>query len=341
MSNSSHQSQVPIIDIAPWFAADEAARDSVADEVGKACEEWGFLIVAGHQVDGALMTSVANVSRAFFDLSTEEKLRSNAAGTRAGRGYYRMEAKSLARTLGVKNAPGDLRESFRIGAEPDVAQGSTLTEQAAGHFASNIWPRQPAEMRAIWSAYYDACSALSSEMMRICARALALPDDWFDDKIDRATSNLIAQNYPPLEKPPMPGQIRNGAHTDFGTLTLLMTENKPGGLQVMGRDGEWHDVRPVPGTYIVNLGDMMAQWTNDRWRSTLHRVVNPPLEAGETARRLSIVFFHTPNYDATITCIPSCANEGNPPKYAPILAGEHIAQKLKAVESVAEEKPAA
>jgi isopenicillin N synthase-like dioxygenase len=93
----------------------------------------------------------------------------------------------------------------------------------------------------------------------------------------------------------------------------------------------------VPGAFIVNLGDMMAQWTNDRWRSTLHRVVNPPSDAGAAARRLSVVFFHTPNYDATIACIPSCTDAAHPPKYAPILSGEHIARKLKAVESVSKE----
>jgi isopenicillin N synthase-like dioxygenase len=324
---------VPLIDISSWFGGSEAARDCVARSYGEACEQWGFLLVSGHQIDPVLMRDVADISRDFFDLPLDEKLACDATGNIGGRGYYRMEAKSLARTLGDKNAPGDLRESFRIGAEPRTDDPATLGPEAAGHFAPNSWPEQPRDMRDIWTAYYRACDALSVEMMRICARALSLPDTWFDDKIDRATSNLIAQHYPALEKAPVPGQIRNGAHTDFGTLTLLMAEDKPGGLQVMGRDGEWHDVRPVPGAFIVNLGDMMAQWTNDRWRSTLHRVVNPPADAGAAARRLSVVFFHTPNYDATIACIPSCCDAAHPAKYEPIRSGEHIARKLRAVET--------
>jgi isopenicillin N synthase-like dioxygenase len=324
--------EVPIINIAPWFDGDAAARKAVAQAVGDACVEWGFLVVSGHGIDPALMKSVAEVSRAFFDQPVEEKLRSDAV---AGRGYYRMEAKSLARTLGDTKAPGDLRESFRIGVEPVADDPYTTAPAAAGHFEPNLWPARPAAMRAAWERYFDACGRLTVDLMHICATALDLPEDWFDHKIDRSTSNLIAQNYPKPAKPPVPGQIRNGAHTDFGTLTLLMTEDKPGGLQVMGTDSQWHDVRPIPGTYIVNVGDMMAQWTNDRWRSTLHRVVNPPLDAGEASRRLSVVFFHTPNYDAIIECIPSCTDAGHPPKYAPIRSGDHIAAKLKQVESVA------
>jgi isopenicillin N synthase-like dioxygenase len=324
---------VPLIDVSPWFGGSEAARDGVARSFGEACEQWGFLLVSGHQIDSLLMSDVADISRSFFDLPLEEKLACDATGSVGGRGYYRMEAKSLARTLGDNNAPGDLRESFRIGAEPRAGDAATFTPQAAGHFAPNPWPKRPQGMRDIWTAYYRACDALTVEMMRICARALSLPDAWFDDKMDCATSNLVAQHYPALEKAPVPGQIRNGAHTDFGTLTLLMAEDKPGGLQVMGLDGEWHDVRPVPGAFIVNLGDMMAQWTNDRWRSTLHRVVNPPADAGAAARRLSVAFFHTPNYDATIACIPSCCDATHPAKYEPILSGEHIARKLRAVET--------
>jgi isopenicillin N synthase-like dioxygenase len=296
---------------------------------GDACEEWGFLALAGHGIDQGLMHQAAQVGKEFFDLPTAEKLRCGNAG---GRGYYAMEAKSLARTLGDATAPGDLRESFRTGVEAVPGDPYTDAPDAAGHFAPNLWPQRPTRMRQVLESYFDACSRLTGDLMQLCARALDLPETWFDDKIDRSTSNVVAQHYPALDRAPVPGQIRNGAHTDFGTLTLLMAEDRPGGLQVMSLDGAWRDVRPIPGTYIVNLGDMMAQWTNDRWRSTLHRVVNPPLDAGAASRRLSVVFFHTPNYDALIECIPSCTDAAHPPKYAPILSGEHIARKLRQVE---------
>ncbi len=326
---------VPVIDIAPWFTGDSSARAAVAQAVGDACSKWGFLILKGHGIDPQTMQAIKDVTYAFFDLPLEEKLKCDSSGRPGGRGYYRIASKSHARTRGDLKAPGDLRETFFVGAEQIPGSTYTATPEARRHFAPNVWPSQPQNMRAIWQNYLVRCNALAADLLHICARALDLPEYWFDDKIDFPISTLTAQHYPKLDKPPAPGQVRSGAHTDFGTLTLLMTEDKPGGLQVMGTDGQWHDVRPVPGAFIVNLGDMMAQWTNDRWRSTLHRVVNPPLDAGEAARRLSIVYFHTPNYDAVIECIPSCTDAAHPPKYPPVRAGEHLAQKLQQTDSVA------
>jgi isopenicillin N synthase-like dioxygenase len=326
--------KVPVIDISPWYSGDQASRDAVAHAVGEACEKWGFLIVSGHSIDASLIGSVRSVTRGFFDLPADEKLACDSVGRPGGRGYYRVASKSHARTRGDTMAPGDLRETFFVGMEAEPGDSYTAAPEARRHFAPNVWPVKPAGMQELWIQYFAACNALAADLLQICARALDLPDDWFRDKIDRPISSLTAQHYPKLERPPEPGQVRSGAHTDFGTLTLLLAEDKPGGLQVVGLDGEWHDVRPMPGAYIVNLGDMMAQWTNDRWRSTLHRVVNPPLDAGDAARRLSIVYFHTPNYDATIECIPSCCDAAHPPKYAPIAAGAHLAEKLRQTDSV-------
>ena len=328
------ENRVPVIDIAPWFSGDTVARDAVARDVGAACEKWGFLIVAGHGIDAALIEAARTVTRSFFDLPVEEKLLCDSTGRSGGRGYYRVASKSHARTRGDAKAPGDLRETFFAGMEAIPGDPYTSTVDANRHFAPNVWPSQPHDMRKIWEQYFAACNAVARDLLHICAKALNLPENWFDDKIDRPISTLTAQHNPKLDRPPEPGQVRSGAHTDFGTLTLLLTEDRPGGLQVMGTDGIWYDVKPVPGAFIVNLGDMMAQWTNDRWRSTLHRVVNPPLDAGEAARRLSIVYFHTPNYDTVIECIPSCTDPAHPAKYAPIEAGKHLAEKLQKTDGV-------
>jgi isopenicillin N synthase-like dioxygenase len=330
--------QIPVIDIAPWFTGAATARDAVAREIDAACTEWGFLLVKGHGIDAGLMQHVKDVTYAFFDLPVEEKSEYAAAKRGSGgRGYYPLVSKSHARTRGEKDAPGDLRESFFAGVEPIDGDIYTTCSEANRYFAPNVWPRRPMEMQAVWENYYRACGDLSRELMRICARALGLADSWFDDKVDRPISTLATQHYPKLETPPLPGQVRSGEHTDFGSLTLLLTEDRPGGLQIKGRDGAWHDIRPVPGAFIVNLGDLMAQWTNDRWRSTLHRVVNPPLEAGDAARRLSIVYFHQPNYDALVECIPSCTDAGHPPKYAAVTSGDHLTAKLRQVDSVAKQ----
>ncbi len=324
---------VPLIDLRPWFLGDDEERSKVARTFGRACEEWGFVLVKGHGIDPLLCDSMKEITRAFFDLPIGEKLAVSAAA-HGGRGYFRLASKSHARTRGVTDAVGDLRETYFSGMEPRPGDAYTNAPSARGHFAPNVWPESFPEMGRIWAEYMRACNHVASEMLRMSARALSLPDDWFSDKIDKPISTLTAQHYPALEKPPEPGQIRSGAHTDFGTLTLLMTEDRPGGLQVQSLGGEWKDIRPVPGAFIVNLGDMMSRWTNDRWRSTLHRVVNPPPTAGDAARRLSIVYFHTPNYDAVIECLPTCRENGGSALYPPILAGEHLAEKLRKTDSV-------
>jgi len=128
----------------------------------------------------------------------------------------------------------------------------------------------------------------------------------------------------------VPGQLRAGAHTDFGTMTILKPDAAPGGLQVRTPAGEWAPVKAPPGALVVNIGDMMARWTNDRWVSTLHRVVNPPPDAALGSERLSIGFFHQPNYDALVECLPSCRGAGEPPRYPAVRAGDHLHAQFSA-----------
>ena len=277
--------EVPVIDIsqdASWA-------------VKKACSEWGFLVVSGHGVSEDLIDNMFKTSYDFFDLNEEEKQKYDR--TEVGRGYYSVRAKALARTYGDLDAPGDEKESFTSGDEVVEGDPYYFTPEAEGHFTENIWPNS--DMKQIWTEYKKSCQG-------VCDRILNLMNCTL--KADRPLSTLIAHNYP--EQKTKPEGIRAGAHTDFGTLTLLLTENKPGGLQVMGLDDEWHNVQPLPYTFIVNLGDLMKRW-NDNWRSTLHRVVNPPLNSD--SRRVSIVYFHSPNYDTDVNGIT---------------AGEHLMHKF-------------
>ena len=137
---------------------------------------------------------------------------------------------------------------------------------------------------------------LAARIMRVFAVALKLPEDYFAGVIDRPVSALRALNYPHPTVPPQPGQLRAGAHTDYGSLTILLPEAKSGGLQIFTPEQEWRPVPPVPGAFIINIGDLMALWTNDRWVSTLHRVVNPAPDAKGSTRRQSFAFFHQPNW---------------------------------------------
>ena len=134
-------------------------------------------------------------------------------------------------------------------------------------------------------------------------------------------------NYPEPAGTVETGQLRAGAHTDYGCMTILRTEDAPGGLQVQTRGGEWVDVQAVPGSFVVNLGDMMARWTNDRWPATLHRVAVPSPDRALGSRRLTLVFFHDPRADAVVECIPSCADKAHPPQYEPITALAHVQAK--------------
>lgn len=318
---------VPIIDVSPYLSGREAHRGDVAEQIDRACRDIGFLVVSGHGISPELVDAMDDASRAFFDLPLEEKMRVVCPAPDVTRGYYPLEEESVARSRG-EYAPGDLNESFMVGpmnVEPDEYHHGPA---AGHHFAPNLWPERPSSLREVYTAYFEAMTGLANALMRLFALALHQPETFFDDMIDRPISRIRVRNYPAPCKPPAPGQLRVGAHSDYGSLTILKTEDKPGGLQVFNKAGEWVDVPTVPGCFIVNLGDLMARWTNDYWVSTLHRVVNPPMERAAGSRRQSLVFFHNPNYDAVIECIPSCRSEVGPAKYPATTSGEHLRSRF-------------
>ncbi len=318
---------VPIIDLAPSFSGDAHACRAVAAEIGKACETVGFLMVTGHGIPQEMIDDVDRLSREFFDLPHDERLKiAMDAGTKH-RGYRFVGQSTVSASIGEERPP-DLREQFVIGPEPISGDPYYQRPGAERFFVANVWPEQPAGLRPVLQAYYAACGRLSTHLMRMFALALDLPESYFDDKVDRHITNFNAVHYPRQAVPPKPGQLRAGAHCDFGSLTLLATDGSPGGLQVQ-LDGEWHDVMPVRGAFIVNLGDLMARWTNDRWRSTMHRVVNPPQGVAATSRRLSLVFFHQPNFDAMVECLPTCLAPGETAKYPPVTSGDHLALQIQ------------
>ncbi len=309
---------VPVIDLTPFREGSEEGKRAIARQVGEACEQIGFLTIVGHGVSEDLVRRIADVSRRFFDLPMEEKqkVKVNSIGV----GYVPLQIESLAASLG-KKTPGDLKESLNTGRDLD----------------HDRWPENPSELKSIWIEYFQATNNLAKTIMRVFALALDLPEDYFDDKIDPPLAFMRVINYPDQPEDPLPDQLRAGEHTDYGTLTILRPENVPGGLQVRNRAGEWLDVVTVPGSYVINIGDMMQYWTNDRWISTVHRVVNPPRDKSTGSRRQSIVFFHTPNENTLISCLDSCCSADNPAKYPPILSGEHLRQKSSKAGTLAEE----
>ncbi len=316
--------EVPVLDVGPFRAGDAAQKHAIAARVGQAINDIGFLVITGHGVDATLISRVQAASNAFFDLPEAEKMAVLRPAPDVTRGYIPLEAESVGRSQGV-DVPGDLNESLMIG-PVDVPDGDTYFHGplAGRHFHPNLWPARPAELRNLYEDYFRAMGLLAVDLMSMFALALALPEDFFADKIDRHISRLRVRNYPAPTQLPKPGQLRAGAHCDYGSLTILRAEDKPGGLQVLNRAGDWVDVPIAPDSYIVNIGELMARWTNERWRATLHRVVNPPAEHMAASRRLSLVFFHNPNYDAPVEALPGTVPSGETPKYTATTSGDHL-----------------
>jgi isopenicillin N synthase-like dioxygenase len=297
----------------------------VGREMDDTLREVGFFQIVDHGVPDAVADRCWNVTQSFFDLPLDAKL---AVERPEGGlyGYFPMLTESLAQSLDAM-APGDLKESFNMG--PGILAGHTpVDEIEASLFSQNRWPAAAPEMKAAWESYYSAMSGLADRLMSIFALGLDLPADFFADKIDRSPSALRAINYPEQSLPPQEGQLRAGAHTDYGTLTILRQELGRGGLQVHdGKTDSWVDIPPIAGGYVINIGDLMARWTNDRWTSTLHRVVNPDAGSTVSTRRQSMPFFHNANYSTVVECLPSCLADGEAAKYEPVLAGPHLAGK--------------
>lgn len=310
---------VPIVDLA-------RPADEVALELDRVCHEIGFFQIVGHGVDTAMLDHTWSTVRAFFDLPEADRMVAAKPFADYPFGYVPMAGETLANSLSYGGQP-DLKETFNMG--PVDALGAEPTDpDEALLFSPNLWPSVMPEFRVAMETYFRAMDALSGRLMSLFARALGLDPMFFADKIDIGTCAMRAINYPDQAVPPVPGQLRAGAHTDYGTLTVLRQDDAPGGLEVLDKNTDtWVPVPSVPGAFVINVGDMLAQWTNDRWRSTLHRVVNPP--TGASARRQSMAFFHNANYWCEVACFPTCTSTDNPPKYAPVFAGPHLVSKFK------------
>jgi isopenicillin N synthase-like dioxygenase len=321
-------SDIPAIDIVPFLQGDSAGKRAVADAVATACREIGFLVISGHGLPQETLNKAISGGFEFFDLPPETKAKWHPTGTARQRGYHRVATRSLASTIGEKTPP-DLRESLFLGPVDDHRAHYAHLAEAETAYAPNTIPNEPDGFDTALVELYRGFERLSLDMLRIFAVALDLPEDHFRQLMTRHFSIFGMHHYPVLEIAAEPGQLRAGAHTDFGAMTILaMTEGK-GGLEARTPDGRWLPVLPKPGDLVVNLGDMMQRWTNDRWVSTLHRVVVP--DTGDAqSRRMSVGYFVHPNFDADIRCIPSCLAPGAEPRHPDITAGAHIRMKIDA-----------
>jgi len=318
---------IPVIDIAGFETGDTTTRGSIANAIARAVEEIGFLTVTGHGIPKATIQRMRDSAWTLFGLPVEVKLGASDSVMNLNRGYTPFLGEYNGST-GDDKAPADLREGYIFGPFDRPNELYYTAPEAAFAFQDNIWPESVPGLVEAFKDYYLALEGFNIRLMRVFAAALGLPIGYFRDKYDRHASTVRVLHYPAQVEVPPDGQMRCGAHKDFGSHTILLTDDTPGGLQVHTREGEWVDAIPPADAFVVNIGDLMMMWTNDRWLSNMHRVVNPPASAGQAAARLSVAYFVHPNRDAVIECIPTCRRDGAEPRHTSVLAGDHRSRIL-------------
>lgn len=309
-----------VIDIDPFIHGDGEDRAKVARGLAEAFEGTGFAVIVGHGIPESLVQDTYDALLEFFSLPMGEKESYMPPEKAKGRGYLPIGIESVAKTL-TGETPPDLCEALVFGA---------LHRELKGIVGKpNIWPDRPASLKPLISVYCDRMVALTGRLARMSALALDLQEDYFDPFFADPALTLRFVNYPDQIEPPKPGQLRYGEHHDYGALTILRQDTAPGGLEIW-QDGEWLDARRVPESFVINVGDLMSRWTNDRWHSTLHRVSNPSRELTGSTQRLSLVAFAGPNEKKEVVCLPTCCDADHPARYEPVIAGEYIRDKIAA-----------
>ena len=299
---------LPVIDISGLTSADESDRREVGRRIGEACRDRGFFYLVGHGVPEAMIAEALAVCRAFFDLPQASKEAVDKSLSAANRGYEPLGGQTLE-----PGALPDLKEGFYIGAEAEPGRFNQ---------GANQWPQDLPAMPQLMLAYHAKLSALAERLMSGLALSLDMPEAAFTNFCRDPIAILRLLHYPP-QPAAAPGRGA-GAHTDFGALTILLQDGV-GGLEVYDRAaGDWTAAPPMAGAYVVNLGDLIARWTNDRYRSTPHRVVN---RSGR--RRYSMPFFFSGAPDYGVACLPGCLAPGEQPKYPPTTVEAHMKERYR------------
>lgn len=302
---------LPVIDLS-LLSGTADQQQQLAQKLADACLHTGFFYIAGHGIADELIQRTFRESRALFDLPENQKEAINKSLSRANRGYEPLKGQTLE-----PGTPPDLKEGFYIGEELD--DSDPRVQEGRFNHGANQWPEALPGFREVMTEYFSALNQLSARIMEALALSLGLSQDFFEDFCKQPLSTLRLLHYPPQPPNPAPGENGCGAHTDFGGVTILLLDDNPG-LQVWDAANEqWINANPIPGTFVVNLGDMIARWTNDRYRSTLHRVVN-----SSGAERYSVPFFYSGNPDHEVRCLDTCLAEGDQPHYPPTTVEAHL-----------------
>jgi len=321
---------IPIIDFTGFHTGDLETRRAVGARLTEAAETIGFAVISGHEIDPAIGAALRDAGLRFFDRPLDEKLSVRRPRNDQNRGYIPYGEETLVRMAGGESPP-DYKEVFAIGPDDTPDTPYFTGPESYPSFAPNLWPDGPDDLRPKMLAYWRVMEGLMRMLGRAFCLGLDMPEGNFDDILNGThSSQLRLLHYPRPTTPPEPGQLRAGAHTDLGMMTILRNDPAPGGLQARTRDGRWIDAPAIENTYILNIGDLLMRWSNDRLRSTPHRVMVPPEDAGAEARRLSIGFFVGPRYNAMVECFPTCQSAEQPAKYPPITVHDYRTARFAA-----------
>ena len=305
---------IPSVDLADFTEGNKETKAAFVKELGKAFEEIGFVAVKNHGLNDALCAELYAQVKGFFTLSKEEKEAYEIEGLAGQRGYV-----SFGKEHAKNKNEGDLKEFWHFG--QTVEDNDPIKEE----YPDNVQVNELPKFNTVGKEVYQKLEATGREMLRAIALHLNLDENYFDAKIHNGNSILRPIHYPPITHEPKDA-VRAAEHEDINLITLLMGASADG-LQVLNKSGEWISVTALPDQIVVNVGDMLQRLTNNKLKSTTHRVVNPPREKWDTSR-YSIPFFLHPRSEVSLNCLPSCISESNPKNFSDITAGEYLEQRI-------------
>lgn len=318
---SAMSSDIPMIDVSGLTSGGSDAIRPVVLEIGAACERHGFFYIRGYGLSDAFIESMFVESARFFAQPLESKLKTRI--NRANRGY--VPPGTSAQKISSVDSPkrGNQYESLMI--RDELKQGEPQEMPGNPMHGPNQWPQNLPGFKEACLEYYDALHGLARRFLPALALALDLPPEHFEQYFRRPTTSLRLLHYPRQETQ-TENSYGHAPHTDYGFLTIL-AQGQASGLEIYDKASRtWIAASPIPGTFVVNIGDALARWTNGRFVSTPHRVASMTAEH----KRYSIPFFFHPDVEAVVEALPSCCSPENPPRYPPVRFGDYLAERLAA-----------
>ncbi|KAG8416631.1 hypothetical protein J3459_007602 [Metarhizium acridum] len=320
---------IPLIDFSKFLTGTPDERKTTAEAILHGFQTAGFIYLKNHPIPAEVLSQTFDRSADFFALDTDAKMKLGWTTPEANRGYSSpgrekvTQLEDIAQVDKVRSAAPDLKESLEIGRDTDPNY-------------PNQWPAEDGRLKGFrtdMNDFFSQCQKLHMEVMRAIALGMEIQEDFFDRFVHVGDNTLRLLHYPSVKADVFrinPGQVRAGEHSDYGSITLLFQDSR-GGLQVKSPTGHFVDATPIPGTIVVNAGDLLARWSNDTIKSTIHRVVEPPRkEDNSYPPRYSIAYFCNPNTESFIETLPGTYAAEKDKKYKGVNSGDYLVQRLTA-----------